>query len=125
MTIGMNRKFQLHRNKLEWIYPRQQYDSKNQFCTSTFKYLIKDGNKSCHFVGNSKLKPIGYGALFKHKAFSATLASSVTPNIIAKASHNTTNTSSTSFHKKSQEYYSKNKPSKYTQRQKYDFDDSI
>ena len=39
----------------------------NPLFTSTYKFYIKDGNKLCHFVRHSKLKPIDYDTCFKRK----------------------------------------------------------
>ena len=66
-------------------------------CTSTFNYYIKDGNKSCHLGGNSKLKPIDYAAFFKRKYFSAALASDVFPTDVLKESEKIVSTISTIF----------------------------
>ena len=60
----------------------------------THKFYIKDGNESCHFVGNSQLKPIEYVALFKLKENSATLTSSIASSTISNANKNYSNASS-------------------------------
>ena len=60
-------KFQLYWNKLKWVEPSNQQCNNIYFCTSTFKYYIKYGNKSFRLVVHSKLKPIEYDALSKRK----------------------------------------------------------
>ena len=51
----------------KWVDSNNQYFKKNPFCTSSYKFYIKYGNKSCYFVVHSKLKPIEYEAFFKRK----------------------------------------------------------
>ena len=60
-------RFQLYWDKLEGVDPKHQDHKKNPFCTLTYNFYIKDGNKSCHFFGDSRLKPIDYGAFFKRE----------------------------------------------------------
>ena len=62
-----NWKFQLHWNKLEWVYPKTRDRWKNPFYSSTRKFCIKDVNNSSRFVGHYKLEPIDYVAFFKIK----------------------------------------------------------
>ena len=87
-------------------------------------YYIKDGNKSCHFVGHSKLKPIGYNASFEIKSFSDLLLSIVGPTDVAKSSDNASSAIYTSVKDKSQEESMKKKIYKDTGGQKYNCDDS-
>ena len=68
-----------------------------------FTYYIKGGNKSCYFVGNSKLKLFDYDIEFNTKAFSAVIESSVRPVVVVKSLKHSTITFSTSVKKKFQE----------------------
>ena len=90
-------------NNIEWVDPRNQDRTKNPFCNSTYKYYTKDGNESCNFVGNKKLKLIDYGTFFNNKSFSAALESSLLPTVVGEVSNNSTHTFSTCVHNKSQE----------------------
>ena len=69
----------------------------------THKFYIKDGNESCHFVGNSHFKPIEYVALFKLKENSATLTSSIASSTLSKTNNKYSNASSTSVKNTSHE----------------------
>ena len=62
-----NWRFQSNWKKLEIVDPKNRDSRKNIFCTSTFRYYIKDGNNYCHFVGNLTLKPMNYDTLFNRK----------------------------------------------------------
>ena len=55
-------KFQIHRNKLEWINPRS-HDEQKSFCVSSNK-KIKDNVKTVHWVGNSQLRSLDTDDLF-------------------------------------------------------------
>ena len=65
MIIGMTVKYRLiginqNINRRNWQI--------NPFCTSSFKFYIKDEDISCHWVGHSKMKPIDFDKLFKRKS---------------------------------------------------------
>ena len=50
--------FQIHWNKLEWFNPRSFIKIKNNFWVSSRKFGLEDNNKTAHWVGHSKLKPL-------------------------------------------------------------------
>ena len=50
-------KFQIYRNKLEWVNSKSRIEGKNQFCISSKKFCLKDINKTAHWVGHLKYKP--------------------------------------------------------------------
>ena len=51
-------KFQIHWNKLEWVNSRSRIEVNNPFCVYSNKFCLKDNNKTVHWVGHSKLKPL-------------------------------------------------------------------
>ena len=50
----------------------------------TNKLYIKDGKQAYNFFGHSKLKPIGYVALFKLQDESATLTENIASSTVAQ-----------------------------------------
>ena len=52
-------KFKIHWNKLEWVNPRNFSEGNNPFCVSSTIFYLKDNNKTSHWVGHSKLNPLG------------------------------------------------------------------
>ena len=62
---------------IEWVKPKKRNIKRNIFNYSTHKLYIKYGNQICHFVGHSKLKPIGCVAFFKIQEESADLTASM------------------------------------------------
>ena len=60
-------KFQIHWNKLEWVNPRIRIEGNNPFCVSSKKFCLKYKDKTAHWVGNSKLKPLDTIYIFKEK----------------------------------------------------------
>ena len=60
-------KFKIHWNKFEWVNPRNRNERKNPFCVSSNFFFLTDNNKTTHWVGNSKLKPLDKNDLFKRK----------------------------------------------------------
>ena len=75
---------------------KKQDHTKNTFLSSTHKLCIKYGNKSCNFVGNSKLKPIDYDSLFNIKEHSAALTAIIGSNNVSKTNNKASTASSTS-----------------------------
>ena len=51
-------KFQIHWNKLDWVNPRNIDKRKNPYCVSSKNFYLKDNNKTAHWVGHAKLKPL-------------------------------------------------------------------
>ena len=51
-------RFQIHWNKLKCINPRSRIEVNNIFCVFYKKLYLKDNNKTAHWIGNSKLKPL-------------------------------------------------------------------
>ena len=51
-------KFKIHWNKLEWVNPRNCSELNNTLFVSSKKFYLKDNNKTSHWVGHSKLKPL-------------------------------------------------------------------
>ena len=45
-----DRKLQFHWKKLEWVGLKTRDRKNNPFCSSTHKFYIKDGNKSCNVL---------------------------------------------------------------------------
>ena len=43
-------KFQIHRNKFEWVNPKRRIEQKNQFCVSSKILCLKDNNKTAHWL---------------------------------------------------------------------------
>ena len=76
-------KVQLYWKNINWADQNEQDTRNNTLCSLNNKFYIEDGNKSCHYVGYSKLKPIYRGVLFKSKEFSAALISSIGHNTVA------------------------------------------
>ena len=55
---------------------------------------MKDGNKSCHFVQNYKLKLINCGAFFNNKELSSALTESIGSSTFSKKNENDYTTTS-------------------------------
>ena len=51
-------KFQIHWNKFGWVNPIICIEQKTQFCVSFRKICLKDNNKTAHWFGYQKLKPL-------------------------------------------------------------------
>ena len=49
--------FQIHWNKLEWLNPRNHIEQKKSICVSS-KKCLKDNDKTAHWFGHLKLKPL-------------------------------------------------------------------
>ena len=62
-------KFQIHWNKLEWVNPRNHNEQKIPFSVSSKKFYLKDNNKTAHWVGHAKLKPLDIDYFSKEKSF--------------------------------------------------------
>ena len=45
-------KFLTHCNNLEWVKLRNCSEGKNQFCTSSKRFYLKDNNKPSNWVGH-------------------------------------------------------------------------
>ena len=53
--------------KLKWANKRSCIEWKNPFCVSSKRFCLKDNNKTAHWVGNSKLKPLESADSLKEK----------------------------------------------------------
>ena len=60
-------RFQIHWNKLGWANPRSLIEGKNPFCVSSKKLCLKYNNRTEHWVGHQKLKPLYKEDFFKEK----------------------------------------------------------
>ena len=49
-------KFQLHWNKLEWVYPKSTPKRVKAYSVSSIFFYISNNDRTAHFVGHSKLK---------------------------------------------------------------------
>ena len=49
-------KFQLHSNKLEWVYPKSTPKRDRPFSVSSKKLYISKNDRTAHFIGHSQLK---------------------------------------------------------------------
>ena len=58
-------KFQIHWNKLEWVNTRSCIEGNNPFCVSPNKFIFKDNNKTAHWVGFQKLKPLDINIILR------------------------------------------------------------
>ena len=61
-------RFQIHWNKIEWINPRNRNEQKNPFCLSSKKFYMKDNNKTAHWFGHAKFKPLDTDGFSKEKS---------------------------------------------------------
>ena len=52
-------KFQLHWNMLEWVDPETTPKRVKPFSVSSKKFYINNNDRTAHFVGRSKLTPLG------------------------------------------------------------------
>ena len=50
--------FQIHWINIEWVITINCSEGKDYFCTSSNIFYLKDNNKTSHWVGNFKLKPL-------------------------------------------------------------------
>ena len=57
-------KFQLLWKDLEWVDPRTHNLKTNPFCTSTYKFYIKENNPLSHFVVHYNINLVGYNTFF-------------------------------------------------------------
>ena len=60
--------FQIHWNKLGWVNPINCNEQKSQFCVSYKESYMKDNNKTAHWVGHAKLKPLDTDDFSKEKS---------------------------------------------------------
>ena len=58
-------KIQIHCNNHEWVNIINSSEEKNPFYTSSKKFYLKDINKTSHWEGYSKLKPLYLENLIK------------------------------------------------------------
>ena len=72
---------------------------KNTFCYYNHKFYINNGKQACHFVGNSKLKPIDYVVVFNIQEESAAITASTDSRTVVKTKRTSSTTYSTSFKK--------------------------
>ena len=63
-----NWKFQIHWNKLEWVNPIIFDEQNNPYCVTYKKFYMKDNNKTAHWFGHTKLKPLDTDDFFKEKS---------------------------------------------------------
>ena len=59
-------KFQIHWDKLEWVNPRIRNEKKPTLCAFQ-KFYLEDNNKTAHWVGHSRLKPLDKEYLSEEK----------------------------------------------------------
>ena len=84
-------KFQIYWNKLKWVNPRSHDEGNNPFCVSSKKFCLKDNNKTEHWVGHSKLKPMYIEYCFKIKNIINELEASLTVATIKQSNYGTEN----------------------------------
>ena len=60
-------KIQIHWNKFEWVNPISLIERNTNFCVSTKNFYLKDNDKTSHWVGHSRLKPLDLEDFYNSK----------------------------------------------------------